>query len=153
MSTFVRLCQPMSTTPPPPSFFNRIILIVMLILKKWQPSARTQNQKPSFIVTFPFKAIQRDSKAFKAIQRFLRNYIFYFYAPSPKSTSTCRLVSRDLQRNPFIQKSTHPFIHRLRLCVPVARGCYPQNQGNQTDFRPLQTKKFICSLTRIKRIP
>jgi hypothetical protein len=32
----------------------------------------TQNQKSSFISIFPFKAIQRDSKAFKAIQRFFR---------------------------------------------------------------------------------
>ncbi len=40
----------------------------------------TQNQKSSFIEIFPFKAIQRDSKAFKAIQRFFRKKRLFIFS-------------------------------------------------------------------------
>jgi hypothetical protein len=39
-----------------------------------------QNQKSSFIEIFPFKAIQGDSKAFKAIQRFFRKKRLFIFS-------------------------------------------------------------------------
>ena len=122
-------------------------------------SARTQNQKPSFIPNFPFMAIQRCSKAFKAIQRFLRNYIFYFCAPQ---TPACHAeafseggwpsASTLLPILSFCQKSAFLCAICGCLSVPLRPGgprvLPAKNQGVPTDFRPLPTKNFYDSRTK-----
>jgi hypothetical protein len=85
----------------------------------------------SFIPSiFPFKPLQGVSRRFNLFQAvsrlFQKKKIVYFFRTSPsRLSSLCALA----------------FKIRVHSCPSVVEN-QAGNQGNQTDFRPLQTKKF-----------
>jgi hypothetical protein len=77
-----------------------------------------QNQKSSFTEIFPFKAIQRDSKAFKAIQRFFRKKRLFIFSreASVGPSGAHRPPLQELLLRAFVPRHASLVVQFSHLC-------------------------------------